>query len=377
MDPIAFVDLKAQSEMLGKDIRQAMDRVLSHGQFIMGPEVYALEQKLSDFTGAKYAVSCSSGTDALLMALMAIDVGPGDAVFTSPFTFIATAEVISLLGATPIFVDIQKNTFNLDPIKLEQTINDFEHICFGKELTPKCIIPVDIFGLPADYDAISGIAGRYGLMVIEDAAQSLGARIGDRMAGNLAHMGATSFFPAKPLGCYGDGGAVFTNDKNLKEKLESIRVHGKGCDKYDNIRTGINGRMDTLQAAVLIQKLKIFEDELNKRAMVARTYRKQLEDKVRCQEVSMPYQSAWAQFSFVCEQRSKIVSKLETNHIPHGIYYPKPLHLQKAFSGLKYKKGDFPVSEMVSDSILSIPMHPYLSKEQIQWIIQSIISGLS
>lgn len=377
MNPISFVDLKAQAEILGKDIRQAMERVMSHGRFIMGPEVYELEQKLSDFTGAKHVVSCSSGTDALLMALMAIDIGPGDAVFTSPFTFVATAEVISLLGATPVFVDIRKDTFNIDPVRLAQTVEHIDKNHAGKGLTPKCIIPVDIFGLPAEYDVILEIADRFGLVVVEDAAQSLGGRIDDRMAGNLAHMGATSFFPAKPLGCYGDGGAVFTNDDHLQEKLASIRVHGKGQHKYDNVRTGINGRMDTLQAAVLIQKLKIFTDEIDKRREVAQKYKEHLDGKVLCQKVPESYESAWAQFSFLCQNRNRVISRLEKNHIPYGIYYPKPLHLQKAFSGLDYRTGDFPVAEMVSDAILSIPMHPYLSEEQVDFVIHTIVGGLT
>jgi UDP-2-acetamido-2-deoxy-ribo-hexuluronate aminotransferase len=377
MDPITFVDLKTQAEILGEDIRQAMENVLSHGRFIMGPEVYELEQKLSEFTGATHVVSCSSGTDALMMALMAIDIGPGDAVFTSPFTFVATAEVISLLGATPVFVDIRKDTFNIDPEKLAQAVAHIDKNHAGKSLTPRCIIPVDIFGLPAEYDTIFGIADRFGLVVIEDAAQSLGGRVEDRMAGNLAHMGATSFFPAKPLGCYGDGGAVFTNDDHLQEKLASIRVHGKGQHKYDTVRTGINGRLDTLQAAVLIQKLKIFTDEIDKRCKVAQKYREHLDGKVVCQKVPAPYESAWAQFSFLCENRSRVISRLEKNHIPYGIYYPSPLHLQKAFSGLDYRKGDFPVAEMVSDAILSIPMHPYLSEEQTDFVIHTVVSDLT
>jgi UDP-2-acetamido-2-deoxy-ribo-hexuluronate aminotransferase len=377
MHPITFVDLKTQAEILGKDIRQAMEQVMSHGRFIMGPEVYELEQKLSDFTGAKHVVSCSSGTDALLMALMAIDIGPGDAVFTSPFTFVATAEVISLLGATPVFVDIRNDTFNIDPVKLAKTVEHIDKNLSGKSLTPKCIIPVDIFGLPAEYDVILEIADRFGLVVVEDAAQSLGGRIDDRMAGNLAHMGATSFFPAKPLGCYGDGGAVFTNDDHLQEKLASIRVHGKGQHKYDNVRTGINGRMDTLQAAVLIQKLKIFTDEIDKRRVVAQKYREHLDGKVLCQKVPKSYESACAQFSFLCQNRNRVISRLEKNHIPYGIYYHKPLHLQKAFSGLDYRTGDFPVAEMVSDAILSIPMHPYLSEEQVDFVIHTIVGGLT
>ncbi|MDA3791964.1 MAG: DegT/DnrJ/EryC1/StrS family aminotransferase [Desulfobacula sp.] len=376
MKPIEFVDFKTQASLIGSDIKHSIDRVIAHGRFIMGPEIYELEEKLSDFTDAKYVVSCASGTDALLMALMAIGVGPGDAVFTSPFTFIATAEVISLLGAVPVFVDIQKDTFNLDPVKLEQAIETLNK-CHNAKLTAKCIIPVDIFGLPAEYETINKIAVKYNLIVIEDAAQSLGAQAGDKLAGNLTDIATTSFFPAKPLGCYGDGGAIFTNDSRLNEKLISIRVHGKGQHKYDNVRLGINGRMDTLQAAILIQKLKIFKDELKKRLIIAQKYRERLNGWVQFQTISDQHTSAWAQFSFLSKDRSSIMTKLETNNIPHAIYYPKPLHLQEAFSMLKYKKGDFPIAETVSDTILSIPMHPYLSDDHMEFITQTIVSVLN
>jgi UDP-2-acetamido-2-deoxy-ribo-hexuluronate aminotransferase len=375
MKPIEFVDLKTQASLIGNDIKSSIDRVISHGKFIMGPEVYELEEKLSDFVDAKHVITCSSGTDALLMALMAFGIGPGDAVFTSPFTFIATAEVISLLGAVPVFVDIDKDTFNMDPFKLEEAVEKlYKDNRTG--LTPKCVIPVDIFGLPADYQNINKIAKKYNLCVIEDAAQSLGARAGDKMAGNLTDVSTTSFFPAKPLGCYGDGGAIFTNDSSLNEKLISIRVHGKGQHKYDNVRLGINGRMDTLQADILLQKMTIFKDELKKRERVAQKYRVRLNELVKFQKIPDEFTSAWAQFSFVSKNRSKIIKKLETNKIPHAIYYPKPLHLQEAFSILKYKKGDFPVAEKIADTILSVPMHPYLTDEQIEFITETIANSL-
>jgi UDP-2-acetamido-2-deoxy-ribo-hexuluronate aminotransferase len=376
MKKIEFVDLKTQTSLVGNDIKSSIDRVISHGRFIMGPEVYELEEKLSDFVGAKHAITCSSGTDALLMVLMAFGIGPGDAVFTSPFTFIATAEVIGLLGAVPVFVDIDKETFNMDPLKLEEAV---EKLCKDNRtgLTPKCVIPVDIFGLPADYENINKIAKKYNLCVIEDAAQSLGARSGDKMAGNLTDVSTTSFFPAKPLGCYGDGGAIFTNDSSLNDKLISIRVHGKGQHKYDNVRLGINGRMDTLQAAILLQKMTIFKDELKKRKRVAQKYRQRLNKLVQFQKIPDKFTSAWAQFSFVSKNRSKIMKELEINKIPHAIYYPKPLHLQEAFSKLKYKKGDFPVAEKVADTILSVPMHPYLSEEQIEFITITMESALN
>ena len=374
--PIEFIDLKAQASALGDDIKQAMDKVLSHGRFIMGPEVYELEKKLSDFTGAKHVISCASGTDALLMALMAMGIGPGHAVFTSPFTFIATAEVICLLGAVPVFADIDENTFNLDPEKFEKAIEDFHKNPRHRGLAPKCVIPVDIFGLPADYKAINEIAHHYGLKVIEDGAQSLGSRSGEKMAGNLADMAATSFFPAKPLGCYGDGGAIFTNDESLNEKLVSIRVHGMGRHKYENIRIGINGRLDTLQAAILISKLKIFEFELKKKETIALKYRERLDGLVRFQKIPDNCMSAWAQFSFLCRDRNSLISKLDSQKIPSAVYYPKPLHLQPAFSMLNCKKGDFPVAEAVSDTILSIPMHPYLLDEEIDYITETIQNSL-
>lgn len=379
MKPLEFVDLKAQLRLIGDDIKLSIDRVIAHGKFIMGPEVYELEEQLAEFTGVKYAISCSSGTDALLMALLAIGVGPGDAVFTSSFTFIATAEVIALLGAVPVFVDIKQDTFNIDPVKLEQAIENLDEKKYHNNihLTPKCVIPVDIFGLPAEYKAINKIAKKYNLIIIEDAAQSFGAQAGDKMACNFTDAAATSFFPAKPLGCYGDGGAIFTNDSDLNEKLISIRAHGKGQYKYDNVRAGINGRMDTIQAAILIQKLKIFKDELKKRAIAARKYRERLKGLVQFQEILDNYTSAWAQFSFLSMDRNKIMAKLETKKIPHAIYYPKPLHLQAAFSMLKYKKGDFPIAEMVSNTILSIPMHPYLSDEHIEFISKTIVSALN
>ncbi len=376
MKTIEFVDLKTQASLIGDDIKSSIDRVISHGKFIMGPEVYELEEKLSEFVNAKHVTTCSSGTDALLMALMAFGIGPGDAVFTSPFTFIATAEVISLLGAVPVFVDINSDTFNIDPLKLERVIEELNKDN-RSGLTPKCVIPVDIFGLPADYETINKIAKKYNLSVIEDAAQSLGAKAGNKMACNLTNASTTSFFPAKPLGCYGDGGAIFTNDNRLNEKLISIRVHGKGQHKYDNVRLGINGRMDTLQAAILLQKMIIFKDELKKKERIARQYRERLNGLVQFQKIPDTFISAWAQFSFVSKNRSKIMKKLETNKIPHAIYYPKPLHLQEAFSILKYKKGDFPVAEKVADTILSIPIHPYLSEEQIEFITKTMVSAFN
>jgi UDP-2-acetamido-2-deoxy-ribo-hexuluronate aminotransferase len=373
MKPIEFVDLKAQAYVINNDIQEAIIRVLSHGKYIMGPEVFELEKKLSDFTGAKHVITCSSGTDALLITLMAEGIGHGDAVFTSSFTFIATAEVITLLGAVPVFVDIDENTFNLDPAKLERKIAKIQK---QSKLRAKCIIPVDIFGLPAEYEAINKIADNYNLNVIGDGAQSLGARVGNTMACTLSSAVTTSFFPAKPLGCYGDGGAIFTDNSSLNEKLISIRSHGKGHHKYDNVRLGVNGRLDTIQAAILIQKLKIFKEELEKRVNIAQKYRKRLKGLVKLQKIPDNHASAWAQFSIVSKERSRIIAKLEARKIPNAIYYPKPLHLQKAFAGLGYKKDDLPIAERISDSILSVPMHPYLSDDHIEFITEAVKEAL-
>jgi len=372
MTQIPFVDLKAQFARLEKDIRARMDRVLIHGRFILGPEIFELEKALADFAGVRYAVTCASGTDALLMPLMAWDIGPGDAVFTTPFTFIATAEVIAMTRATPVFVDIDPRTFNIDPEKLEQSIH--KTLTQGR-LKPRAVIPVDLFGLPADYDRIMPIAESCGMMVLEDAAQGFGGTYKGRRAGSLANAGATSFFPAKPLGCYGDGGAVLTDDEDLFKKLESIRVHGKGEDKYDNVRLGLNARMDTLQAAILLPKLAIFEDELAARQRVADCYTKNLEEVVKTPHVPKESTSAWAQYSVLSSQRGLLQDALKKAEIPSAVYYPRPLHLQGAFSDLGYKAGDFPVSEAAADQIFSLPMHPYLGENDLARVTETICNA--
>lgn len=380
---IPFIDLKAQQERIRPQIEKRIKKVLDHGQYILGPEVGELEEKLASFTGTAHAVTCSSGTDAILMILMAWGIGPGDAVFTTPFTFIATAEVVSLLGATPVFVDIDDRTFNIDPVKLELAIqavkaNDPsiypipQHSQFTNydSLSPKVIIPVDLFGLPADYDAISAIAGNHGLRVLADAAQSFGGEYKGRRVGTLCQATATSFFPAKPLGCYGDGGAIFTDDTDLAEKLSSIRVHGKGINKYDNIRVGLNARMDTLQAAILLPKLEIFQDELDARQRIAQTYTEQFTPH---SPLTVPFvpdgcRSAWAQYSILAEGRKEIQKRLMDAGIPTAVYYPMPLHLQTAFADLGYAKGNFSISEVVAEKIFSLPMHPYLHEEYMKYI---------
>jgi UDP-2-acetamido-2-deoxy-ribo-hexuluronate aminotransferase len=363
-----FVDLAAQLATIRESVDQRIKAVLDHGNFILGPEVKELEKKLADFAGVKNCISCASGTDALLLPLMAYGVGPGDVIFTTPFTFIATAEVISLLGATPIFVDIDPDTFNLDPAMLRQAIDDLKS---GKKptpqfpdgLKPKGIIAVDLFGLPADYDAINAIAREHGLFVIEDAAQSFGAGYKGKMAGSLADVAATSFFPAKPLGCYGDGGAVLTDDDNLADIIESLRVHGKGEHKYDNVRIGINGRLDTLQAAILLAKLEIFSREIEMRQQVAARYSAGLKGSVKVPHVPDGYTSAWAQYSIISDHKKELMGRLQETKIPTAVYYPRPLHLQTAFANLGYAEGSMPVSEQASATIFSLPMHPYLCKE--------------
>ena len=352
-----------------------MQRVFDHGQFIMGPEVSSLESKLSEYNEVQFCVSCSSGTDALLMSLMAAGIGPGDAVFTSPFTFIASAEVIQLLGASPIFVDIQDDTFNIDPNLLKKSIQDC--LSMGK-LQPKAVIPVDLFGLPANYDIIEQIGAQYDLFILEDAAQSFGGSINNTRTGSFGDVAATSFFPAKPLGCYGDGGAIFTDKEDFVEKLKSIRVHGQGSSKYDNIRIGINGRLDTIQAAILLEKFKIFPDEMVKRNHIAEIYREILGKNFIYQKIPDGYTSAWAQFSLLAtntKERTQCREQLKSFGIPTAVYYSTPLHLQEAFNNAGYKEGDFPVAESISKRIFSLPMHPYLTDEDVKQICEILLSS--
>ncbi|MBN2438886.1 MAG: DegT/DnrJ/EryC1/StrS family aminotransferase [Deltaproteobacteria bacterium] len=368
-----FIDLAAQQRRIPETLNASIARVFAHGQYVNGPEVRELEATLAGYVGAKHAVGCASGTDALLMALMAFGIGPGDAVFTTPFTFVATAEVVGLLGATPVFVDIDPATFNIDPAKLEQAMEAVEKGdpalhplpgAFCGKLRPRAVIPVDLFGLPADYDAIEAVAARRVIAVIEDAAQSFGGEYKGRKAGSFGAIACTSFFPAKPLGCYGDGGMCFTDDDRFVGLLRSIRNHGQGSDKYENIRIGINGRLDTLQASILLAKFAIFPEEIDLRREVARRYNELLTGSVKTPEIPEGCKSAWAQYSILAqdsEERSSLIAKLKKAGIPTAIYYPKPLHRQTAFSCLGYKEGDFPVSEDCAQRIFSLPMHPYLT----------------
>lgn len=391
-----FIDLKTQQKRIKAQLDANIQRVMTHGSYIMGPEIRQLEDKLAAYTGARHAISCSSGTDALLMALMAYGVKPGDAIFTTPFTFIATAEVISLLGAIPVFVDIDPKTFNIDPSQLalaieavkanDSSIYPLPVTDSPAPLVPRGIIPVDLFGLPADYDAIAAIAGEHGLFVIEDAAQSFGAEYNGKMSCSFGDIACTSFFPAKPLGCYGDGGMCFTNDEHLVSLMESIRIHGKGDHQYDNVRIGINGRFDTIQAAILLAKFDIFPEEVELRQTVARRYTGIL-SAIHHPQAAGPrlitpyipdgYVSVWAQYSLLAENedhRISVLRKLQDQKIPAAIYYPKPLHRQTAFSFLGYPAGSFTVSEDSAKRIFSLPMHPYLTEDDQKNIV-AIISN--
>lgn len=370
-----FIDLKRQQNRIKFKIDESIQKVLEHGKYILGPEVFELEDELSKFVKSTHCITCSSGTDALLMSLMALRVGKGDAIFTSPFTFIASADVISFLGATPFFVDIDESSFNIDPKKIEPKNN--EVVKMGN-LIPKAILCVDMLGLPADYISIEKITKKNGLFLIEDAAQSFGASIGIRKACSFGDLACTSFFPAKPLGCYGDGGAIFTNNGEIAQKLISIRSHGQGKHKNDNVIQGINGRMDTIQASILKVKLSIFEDELKKRNLIAEKYTVRLKEKFLIPKSPNGFQTSWAQYSILTEnrnQRDKIQRELMQKGIPTSIYYPMPLHLQKMFWDLGYKKGDFPVAEDISSKILSLPMSPYLNDEEIDFVCNALING--
>jgi len=387
-----FIDLAAQQRLIAEKLNANIAKVLAHGQYINGPEVRELENALAVYVGVRHAVGCASGTDALLMALMALEIGPGDAVFTTPFTFIATAEVISLLGAMPVFVDIDPVTFNIDPAKLalaiqavksnDPTLHPLPLTPHSSPLTPRCVIPVDLFGLPADYDEICAVAARHDLLVIEDAAQSFGGEYKGKKACAFGKIACTSFFPAKPLGCYGDGGMCFTDDDRLVELLRSLRVHGQGDNKYENVRIGINGRLDTLQAAILLAKFEIFPEEIGLRQDVARRYTELLTP--RSSHLTPPAvpgdsKSAWAQYSLLARdgaERTFLMAKLKEAGTPTAIYYPKPLHRQTAFAGLGYRGGDFPVSDDCAWRIFSLPMHPYLAAED-QRRIADILRGES
>jgi len=374
IEPVPFIDLAAQRRRLGSKIDEALARVTSHCAFVMGPEVTALETELASFCGVKHAISCASGTDALLLALMAKEIGPGDAVICPSFTFCATAEVVALLGATPVFADVDADTFNIDAASVEKAIA----IAKKHGLKVKGIIPVDLFGLPADHGAIEKIAKAEKLFVLDDAAQGFGGVYQGRKIGSIGDMSATSFFPAKPLGCYGDGGAIFTDSDELAAIIKSLRVHGQGADKYDNVRIGITGRLDTMQAAVLIEKLKIFPDEIRSRNEVAARYADGLSDVAIVPRVPEGYTSVWAQYTVRLKpgMRDKLAVSLKAEGIPTAIYYPKSLHQQTAYKHFPVADNGLPVSERLSEEVISLPMHPYLEAPVQDRIIDAVKRGL-
>ena len=357
-----FIDLAAQYQHLKTKIDKRIQTVLEHGQYIMGPEVKELEQNLADFVGVKHAITCANGTDALTLSLMALEVGEGDAVFCPTFTFFATAETIAFEKATPVFVDSNPDTFNICPQDLEKRI--LAVLAQGK-LKPKAIIAVDLFGLPAEYEKLEALAKKYDLKLIEDAAQGFGGSITNangqvRKAGAFGDIATTSFFPAKPLGCYGDGGAIFTNDDDYAELIRSYRVHGKGKDKYDNVRIGMNSRLDTLQAAILLEKLAEFPTELENRNKAAQQYTHELSSTYKTPRVPKGYVSSWAQYTLQSDDRDSAMAKYKAQGIPTVIYYGTCMHEQTAFADLGHKLGDFPIAEKLARSVFSLPMHGYL-----------------
>jgi dTDP-4-amino-4,6-dideoxygalactose transaminase len=373
--PIPFIDVPAQRRRLGSAIDEAVGRVLTHCQFVQGPEVRAFEADLAAFCGAKHVIGCASGTDALLLVLLAWEIGPGDAVICPAFTFHATAEQVALLGATPVFADVKADTFNIDPDSLERAVATAK----ARGLKPRVIIPVDLFGLPADHDAIAHIAEKHGLLILDDAAQSFGATYRGRKLGSLATATATSFFPAKPLGCYGDGGAVFTNDDALASRVKSLRVHGESpTDKYDALRIGITGRLDTIQAAILIEKLKIFPEEIVARQAVADRYAKGLAGVAITPRTGNESTSVWAQYTIRLQpgRRDAFGAALKAQGVPTAIYYAKPLHRQAAYRDFPVAEGGLPVCEQLSEEVISLPMHAYLEPPVQDRVIAAVHQAL-
>jgi dTDP-4-amino-4,6-dideoxygalactose transaminase len=375
LEPIEFVDLGAQRRHIGARMDEAIRRVIDHGRFILGPEVAELERQLAEFCGAKHVLSCANGTDALGLALMAKRASPGQAVLVPSFTFAATAEVVAWFGATPVFVDVHEDSFNIDPASLEAGIATARRL----GLDPVGVIPVDLFGLPAAYDQILEIAAAHRIWVICDAAQSFGATYKDRKIGTIGDLTTTSFFPAKPLGCYGDGGAVFLDDDETIAVLRSLRVHGQGTDKYDNVRIGMNARLDTMQAAVLIEKLRIFAGEIEARQRISDRYSAALRDVVSVPELPDGLTSVWAQYTVrlpAGRDRDAVAAQLKSRGVPTAVYYVKPLHRQTAYRDYPVAGNGLPVSERLSDEVLSLPMHPYLEDAVQDRIIAAIADVL-
>ena len=360
-----FIDLKTQYSLIENEVLNGIRNVLNHGQYIMGPEITQLEEQLADFVGVKHAIVNSSGTDALLMALMALEIQAGDEVITSPFSFFATSEVISLCHAKPVFVDIDPLTYNLDPQKLEAAITS----------KTKAIMPVGLYGQCADHDAINAIADKHGIAVIEDAAQSFGATYKGKRSCALSTLGCTSFFPSKPLGGYGDSGACFTNDDKLAQKLIEVRIHGQNA-RYCHSRIGINGRMDTIQAAVLLEKMKLFPDEIIMRQKVAKRYDNMLSSLARTPFIHSHNTSVYAQYTIEVDNRDEFQQAMQDAGIPTAVHYPSPLHLQAAMAYLGYSEGDFPHAEKASHRVISLPMHPYLQEAEQVRVVEAVKKAL-
>ena len=366
-----FIDLAAQQARIRERIDARIATVLDHGRYILGPEVGELEEKLAAFCGARHCVACANGTDALELALMALGVGAGNAVFVPAFTFAATAEPVPGLGAVPVFVDIDPSTYNMDPASLARAIAHARDL----GLRPAAAIPVDLFGLPADYPALASLAGEADMALICDSAQGFGGLIDGRMTGTFGTITTTSFFPAKPLGCYGDGGALFTNDADLAVLLDSLRVHGKGAEKYDNVRIGRNSRLDTLQAAILLEKLAIYADEIDARQKVAARYTDALHNRFVTPHVPEGYRSIWAQYTVRAQseaERTAAMAALKAAGIPAQIYYPRPLHLQGAYAGFPRDPSGLAQAEMAATSVFSLPMHPYLGADDQDRVISAL-----
>ncbi len=366
---IAFIDLQAQQQAIRSQLDVAIARLLDHGQYILGPEVRMLEDELAKFCGAKYAITCASGTDALLLALMAKGVGPGDAVFVPAFTFPATAEVVAQLGATPVFIDILPDTFNMCPSSLAAAVQSLD-----KNLTAVGVMPVDLFGQPADYASFAQIAQQHNLWIIDDAAQSFGASLNGKLVGTLAEITCTSFFPAKPLGCYGDGGALFTDDPELVDIIKSCRVHGQGIDKYNTVRLGMTGRLDTLQAAILLEKLKLFPEELQAKQVVADRYSQAFQSIATVPTLMAGATSSWAQYTLCVDNRDELQAKLKEYNIPTALYYPTPLNSQPPYQQYPCAPQGLPNTENICQKVISLPMHPYLQRDTQDYIIETVLS---
>jgi UDP-2-acetamido-2-deoxy-ribo-hexuluronate aminotransferase len=362
---INFIDLQRQYQQYKTEIDEAIESVLQSSRYVFGEEIGILEKKLCEYIGVKNAVACANGSDAILLALIALGLKTGDEIITTPFTFIATSEMPALLGIKPVYADIDPKTYNIDPQKIETLITD----------KTKAIMPVSLYGQLSDMDEIIKIADKHNLFVIEDGAQSFGAEYKGRKSCSFKHISTTSFFPAKPLGCYGEGGMVFTDDDNLSDKMKSIRNHGQG-EKYEHKYIGLNARMDTIQAAVLLAKFVHYENEIALRQEKAQYYSNALKDLVTIPYIKEGNKSVFAQYTIQTQKRDKLIKHLSEKNIPHAIHYPKPLHLQPCFSSYGYKKGDLPVCEKVSDNVLSLPMHPFLLKEEQDYVINGIKEGL-